>query len=615
MISTAISSATDTTDFPHYVSAQLHCHSSIEGPASIGAHCYEARRAGVDVVWLTDHDTRISLCIGGPFVDRFDFEAPELTARVARVKQGGQAGEIGVGWQVSHRDPALEGGAALSRETCFAGTQSLRLDAAVARSADEASPDVPEDWQSLFLDFRADSKMHSRPLLAGVRVALAVRLEEASPHDAEAWLDLTLTEQPPDLRQSRLRYLLHGSDADHAPHPVHDDRYRIRTISLAAPSGEWVRHEIDPARDAEPDGLGGIDNAMTGLRLVVRVRRSGNIRLYVDDLTIRHERAGNELHARQRAHAKELAALHGVTCHVAQEISWAGQHKNAWGSAAPLMDYAGCPGGFSHADGVAWAKRHGVPFSLNHPFSHYKLDPNDTAARDVELERRVAEYTEHRAYGATTLEVGFPAGRHHFPLVDYLRLWDGLSRAGVVISGSGSSDAHSARVGWQNGNNFATRIRASSTEEDVLLAGLRSGNFYPADPVRFRSRLWLRDSAGHRMGQVVPLSGDAGPLEALVTLGAAEPHWQLCWVVDGERQAPIALGAGLVTQRLPVAPSRSGPTFVRAEIWDPTLLPDGAPRETPVDDPTRGRCLALTNPIWYFPGTVPADIAPERLAE
>lgn len=32
--------------FPRYVSAQLHCHSSIEGPASIGAHCYEAARAG-----------------------------------------------------------------------------------------------------------------------------------------------------------------------------------------------------------------------------------------------------------------------------------------------------------------------------------------------------------------------------------------------------------------------------------------------------------------------------------------------------------------------------------------------------------------------------------------
>src|SRR5436190_12491870 len=76
----------EPSEFPRYVGAQLHCHSSIEGPASIGAHCYEAARAGVEVVWLTDHDTRTSLCIGGPFVDRFDFEAPELTTRVARLK-------------------------------------------------------------------------------------------------------------------------------------------------------------------------------------------------------------------------------------------------------------------------------------------------------------------------------------------------------------------------------------------------------------------------------------------------------------------------------------------------------------------------------------------------
>ena len=65
-----------------------------------------------------------------------------------------------------------------------------------------------------------------------------------------------------------------------------------------------------------------------------------------------------------------------------------------------------------------------------------------------------------------------------------------------------------------------------------------------ADPVRFRSRLWLRDSAGHRMGQVVSLDGVApgapGNLEALLSLDRAQPHWQLCWVVNGERRSPIA---------------------------------------------------------------------------
>src|SRR5688572_31673508 len=44
--------------------------------------------------------------------------------------------------------------------------------------------------------------------------------------------------------------------------------------------------------------------------------------------------------ARQRELAGELAAKHGVVCHIAQEISWAGQHKNAWGIGVPLLDYA-----------------------------------------------------------------------------------------------------------------------------------------------------------------------------------------------------------------------------------------------------------------------------------
>ena len=43
------------------------------------------------------------------------------------------------------------------------------------------------------------------------------------------------------------------------------------------------------------------------------------------------------------------------------------------------------------------------------------------------------------------------------------------------------------------------------------------------------------------------------------------------------------------------------PTLVRAEIWDPSHAPDGTALETPAANPLQGRCLALTNPIWYSP--------------
>ena len=153
--------------FPRYVAAQLHCHSSIEGPASIGAHCYEAARAGVEVVWLTDHDTRISLCIGGPFLEGFDFESPALTRSVERAASGGKVVQRRVGWHVLRQDEDLAGcRAALSRERCYRGTQSLCLEAS-AGATDDA-------WRSLVLEFKADAKLHSRPLLAGPTVGLAV---------------------------------------------------------------------------------------------------------------------------------------------------------------------------------------------------------------------------------------------------------------------------------------------------------------------------------------------------------------------------------------------------------------------------------------------------------
>ena len=144
--------------------------------------------------------------------------------------------------------------------------------------------------------------------------------------------------------------------------------------------------------------------------------------------------------------------------------------------------------------------------------------------------------------------MGFPAGRHGFDLDHYLRLWDGLSRRGVIITGSGSSDAHSARVGWQNGNNFATRIRADSTVEEALVAGLRSGNVSMADPILFRPRLRFGDHAGHRMGQVVGLgearAGAGGEARVEIALDRARPSWALRWVVNGERRPEIALQEG-----------------------------------------------------------------------
>jgi hypothetical protein len=607
-----------------YVRAQLHCHSSIEGPASIGAHCYEASRAGVDVVWLTDHDTRISLCMGGPFIDRFDFDTPDLSTIVERAAPRGRTVQRAVGWSILRQDETLARAAmAASREQAFTGEQSMLLEA--------AAPDAEagHDWQYYVVDFKADAKMHSRPLLSDATVCIALRLETPDTRDAQAWFDLVLSEQPPDLKQGRLRYLLSANGAAASTvgdHPLEDaERYQTRIVPLSVPTGEWQRHELRPASDAARE-LGGEDNALHGLRIGARVRRGATLRLFVDNLTLGHRYEWRELHDRQRAVARTIAERYGVVCHVAQEISQAGQHKNAWGAHVPLLDYPGNPHGFSHEEGVAWAKQHGAVFSLNHPFSDYNRKELDEAAQEEALAKKIETYAGMRGSGANTLEVGFPAGRHGFDLVHYLRLWDGLLRAGVYIMGSASSDAHSARVGWQGGNNMCNAIRSDGTDEASLLTGLRAGNVYMVDPLRFRSQLAFKDGAGHRMGQVVALDGNGGAAsgdghEVTLTVAAAQPHWQVYWVVDGVRREAVPAGEGTVNHRLAVDAGHT--TFVRAEVWNPMLDATGttpvegdppAPKTGPAGVVPVGRCLALTNPIIYHHGPLPEDVSAERQA-
>jgi hypothetical protein len=128
--------------------------------------------------------------------------------------------------------------------------------------------------------------------------------------------------------------------------------------------------------------------------------------------------------------------------------------------------------------------------------------------------------------------------------------------------------------------------------------------------VLFHSRLRFGDRDGHQMGQMVPVPEAAGAAtEVELALDAARPDWRLHWVVNGERHPAIPLREGATRQSLTVA-LRGDVTFVRAEIWDTSHAPSGEPIEQlageqgagapPAESAPAGRCIALTNPIWYL---------------
>jgi hypothetical protein len=121
------------------------------------------------------------------------------------------------------------------------------------------------------------------------------------------------------------------------------------------------------------------------------------------------------------------------------------------------------------------------------------------------------------------------------------------------------------------------------------------------------------------MGQVVDLGAggegtgageDGAPqeIEVEIALARARPTWYLFWVVNGTRGPAITLGEGAVRQGLTVPLGE--PAFVRAEIWDRGRTADGAEAEPGTAGP--GRCIALTNPIWYVPRRALDSVPAER---
>ena len=58
-----------------YKSVFCHLHSICEGPASVAWNCYAAKKAGVDMVWISDHDSRIPA--QWPIINELDFYLKE----------------------------------------------------------------------------------------------------------------------------------------------------------------------------------------------------------------------------------------------------------------------------------------------------------------------------------------------------------------------------------------------------------------------------------------------------------------------------------------------------------------------------------------------------------
>jgi len=570
-------------------SVQLHVHGSFsEGMGSIDSHSYEASQLGVDAIWWSDHDFRIS---SYQHVDHFGFEGPAEPI------------DAGESWHVQLKRHSLDektissaSGAPLEfvEQPVRAGQRALRL---------ELRGRGPEfGVQACIL--AASRKIHRRPLAGGVRMGLAVYPEQLS-EDARPYVRILLSEHAPrgdvGLESYSLRYFL----TEEAGEPYREGA--TFHIPVCASAGRWNDLQLDLSADALrgfPE-FPGRDNALYRIVVGVEARNNSHAAAVFDELQLEHRQRGNAMFAVQRDVIKEVARNYPALVQFqGVEISYASRHLNEFSLHPELIDYdalaQGVPmdgdSGFRQEAkfrravtrrAVRGAHQRGGLVSYNHLFGVGMEHSPRGRSREQVLEMM----QRNRSFGVDILEVGY-RDRAGADLADHLWVWDQLALAGQRLVGTGVSDSHGGPLERWSGraNNFVSWIYAPELSQAALLEGLRHGRVFFGDIERFDGALDMRTSAGDAMGRIV-VSTDEKCSLVLRVEGAAAGD-QLRVLFDGAESLRMDLKQGSQELKYSHNLPASGSSFVRLELLD-----------------AAGEAKALGNPIYFVqPGQVSAGL-------
>jgi hypothetical protein len=441
------------------VSVAMHLHSSFsEGTASMAAHLDQARRLGVDVLFWTDHDFRIS---AQGYRRRLGLAGPTDTERGVALtwrprSEGGGTGEV-----------RYAGGAAALTAT---GDGAFWLDA--------------DAWNRTYSGSLADT-------------TLAVELRPGP----GAALQLDLSHHPAaggrDAGRYRLTYRFGPSTRDRRA------AGRDGTVDVPAAAG-WSTVDIRPVDDIAalwPD-LVAEDNALFRLRVgvvgtggaafrqvsIIRARRG-------DSLALVREVMGR--YAERYPDRRQYAALE---VSLVRHLNWFGGElvMPDYGARAPVKDDA-IPAAEAM---VRFIHRHGGVASYNHPLGG---DVNATAAHMVAT----------RALGADVVEVAY--GREQSTVDGMLRVLDACARNGVHVTATGVTDDHEGTDWYGSRANWITRLWARSAQLPDLQAALRAGRAFAYKPDGWDGTLEVTAAGRPAMGAVAATGGRSVPVTVTAT--------------------------------------------------------------------------------------------------
>ena len=383
-------------------------------------------------------------------------------------------------------------------------------------------------------------------------------------------IHVRLSQQPPDFTEENIIYIIGGYDT-----------YEEEEMSVVIPldgikMGEWNVIHLNLTEDARKYAKGGLDNAFSWISLILDSRKGEFVEVYIDDFRIDQTYNCQYAFDLQKEMASRMARHYGITVHVGVELSASTHHMCAFGSWIPIIDLNLRSREYTLEEVVEYVKAYGGAISLCHPFSKWKGSELSEEEKEKVVKEAINLYVENRCFGVDLLEVGFPDGRHGFPIESYLKLWDELSRAGIIVTGIGVSDAHNNLSGWFSGNNFVNWIRARSVKEIDLIKGLLSGDVYMSDPTAFRGTLEFMTTDGYHMGQIIVGKKRA---EIILRLFGCKPGWKINWIVNGELKNILSVDEEVFYFKGTI--NVQGFTFTRFEVYDGE------------------RCILLTNPIYF----------------
>jgi hypothetical protein len=551
------------------VSVQMHVHASMsEGAGSWRAANVHAKKIGIDVLWWSDHDWRMSY---HTYNRAFGFEAPDLTTAVPTYYEPGTdvaaaAGNPAMTITLAPHPANGKVSDAIARMTTERAVEA-------SRSFEVAAAAASPGWQPYLYEIDATRRTMKRSLASKVKLSFSVFVESGD--DAMAAVRVDLSQQPPDMKPGAIYYVFtRVPDADlRALEDAH-----TKFVRLGFNPRAWTNIDVDVTRDAEQLQLGGIDNAMVAVSFGV-LTRGPLARAFFDDYRIRHELQGEALRDQARAMAAAYQKEYGVINYVGQELSF-DAHMNPLGEHVPMIDHVKHPVGLNAQETSAFVHANGGILSLNHIFGTSAppagLDPKDPESVRKFEDARIRELTETRVHGADILEVGYPT--RVLPMKSFLRVWDALSNAGIDVVGNGISDTHGSVAGWYNGNNFVSWVWARSTSMADIIDGFRRGEVYFGDPAQFKGTLTLTTDDGHRMGSVVITQKPEHRIN--VTIDGLPAGARVRIVTSGEAGPEDTPAGPSFEKQLRV--NTSVPAFVRVETY-------GA----------EGRPLVFSNPIYF----------------